>query len=53
MDCLNPTENSCSGTTMSIGKAVLFGKRPDETDGTDKGISEMFSGWKFQWQRNT
>lgn len=42
------TANSCTRTTISIGKAVLFGKRPDQTDGREKGISEIFSVEKFQ-----
>lgn len=55
VDGLNPTEteNCCSGTTTSIRKAVLFGKRPDQTNSTEKEIREMFSGGKFQWQCNT
>lgn len=45
---LTLTENSCTRTNISTGKAALSGKRPDETDGREKGISEMFDVEKFQ-----
>lgn len=49
---LTLTENSCTRTITSIGKAVLSGERPDQTDGREKRISEMFSVGKFQQQCN-
>lgn len=45
---LTLTENSCTRTTISTGKAALFGKGPDQTDGRGKGMSEMFNVEKFQ-----